>query len=196
MTDQLNNNPNSTKAEQSEFILLLGWVTMLASALSIAYSLVSTFITKKLFNEEINFMLNILINNKETPFSNFVHFIQNNHTTIMITVFTTSAVLIICSIYLLKGKDWARLSFIAFVTTHIVLNIYLFPKGHAIVGSFFTAFSELFASEGIPELAAELERMQRIFKTVSTISVTAITALLVWMVYKLNTKEIKAEFEG
>jgi hypothetical protein len=97
-----------------------------------------------------------------------------------------SASSFISAIALLKRKAWARIVFVVLMSVGIIWNVI----GLALQ---FTMFDQMpgMTGEGVPP---EFAKMMVIMKVASVIMVLALSSLFGWIIKKLTSAPIKAEF--
>ncbi len=161
--------------QKSTFITVLSWIFIVlsgfASLISVIQNIIYHFLIKNEFNSEASL-------NSDTSFENF--FFSNFGLILTITL-VLIVYSFISSIGLLKRKNWARISIIGLLALAVAYNFYSFIS--------FYSLNEIFDIRNLDSFA-------RAFMILSLILIIGLCSLFVWIIFKLNSKKIKAEFQS
>jgi hypothetical protein len=171
--------------QRSTFINVLAWFFIIIGGFSTFISILQNIMFRMMFHsDEANQALRQTENAKEIPA--FAGFMLNHMDLFFLLFLAVSATSLVSAIALLKRKNWARVIFIALMSLGIVWNI-------AGVVLQFTMFNNIpeFANKDAPP---EFENMMRLMQAASVIMVIAFTVLFGWIIKKLVSPQIRAEF--
>jgi hypothetical protein len=170
---------------RSTFINVLAWLFIVIGGFSTFVSILQNIMVRMMFHsDEANQAFRQAESAKEIPA--FAGFIFNHMDLFFLSFLVVSASSLVSAIALLKRKNWARVVFIVLMALGIVWNI-------AGVVLQFTMFNNMpeFANRGAPP---EFQSMMRIMQGATVIMVIAFTALFCWIIKKLVSPQIRAEF--
>ena len=172
-------------SQRSTFVNVLAWIFIILGGFATFISILQNIIIRVMFRkEEMTQAMQQADKAKQIPV--FANFMFNHIDLFFLSFFIISAISVISAIALLKRKNWARIVFIVLMSLGIVWNI-----GGLVMQ--FTMFNTM------PEVAgkgatSEFELMMHIMEIASLIMVVAISALFGWIIKKLSSDQIKAEF--
>ncbi len=180
------------KPPQSIFVTVLAWIF-------IAFTGFATFISL-LQNIMIGFMLPVEEMNaafskgaaaEEIPA--FARFMFSNIRIWFAAFFVIVAALLATSIGLLKRKNWARISFIAFMGLGIAWNVFGLVMQHVMLSSFPTPTMPV--SE-VDAFSADFESMRMVMQVFMLAMAVGMSVLFGWIIKRLVSPQVRAEFEA
>lgn len=175
----------STPPERSTFVNVLAWIFIVLGGFTTFISILQNVMIRLLFHkEEMTQALQKAENAKQMPA--FAVFMFNHIDQFFLIFLVVSATCLVSAIGLLKRKNWARIIFIVLMALGIVWNL----GGLAIQFTVFSSMPEM-AGKGVPP---EFGYMMIIMKIASVIMVLAFSVLYGWIIKKLTSAPIKAEF--
>jgi hypothetical protein len=169
---------------RSQFVTALAWFSIVVSALMIVSSTMQ--------NVMVNFVLppNIfdsLLRDSGEQIPSSVLFVLKHVKVILFAFLLSSVVLLFTSIGLLQRKNWARITFIVLLVLGTVLTIAALPTQFSMLG-------DVSKTMGGNEALAEVESVITVMRGVILALVVLFTVIHVWLIYKLCTPTIRAEF--
>ena len=177
-------NPTAP-TQRSTFVTTLAWLTIVPAALGV---LVAT-LQNVLINTVIPMDQMALLTGPEAEHTPAFAAFMLEHMRAMLAAFWLATVVSLASgIGLLRRKEWARLLFIALMGLSIPWNI----GGLFIQQSFLSSMSIM--PEMPPEFHAQFEDMMSSMRIVSIIMAAAFSAVAGWLIWRLSSEPIKAEF--
>jgi hypothetical protein len=99
---------------------------------------------------------------------------------------------LVCSIGLLRRKNWARLILVGILGLGIVWNV----GGTWLQWQMFSAFTQFPSKTQPDEFTQQMESMFAVMRVGTTIFALAITVLLAWLVKRLVSPPIRQEFRA
>jgi hypothetical protein len=174
-----------TPPQRSTFVNVLAWIFIVLGGFTTFISILQNIMIRVMFRkEEMTQAMKQAENAKQIPaFANFMF----NHMDLFFLFFlVVSATSVVSAIALLKRKNWARIVFIVLMSLGIAWNL----GGLVMQFTMFNTMPEV-AGKGAPP---EFEQMMHIMKIASVIMVVALSALFGWVIKKLTSEPIKAEF--
>ncbi len=171
--------------QRSTFVNVLAWIFIVLGGFATFISILQNVMIRVLFHKEnVTQALQQAENAKQVPA--FAVFMFNHMDQFFLFVLIVSATSFVSAIGLLKRKNWARIVFIVLMALGIVWNL----AGLVIQFTVFGSMPEM-AGMGMPP---EFGIMMIIMKIASVIVVLAFSALFGWIIRKLASAPIKAEF--
>lgn len=182
MDDVVENSGVSVK--QSNFVSVVAWIFIVLSGFATIISLMQNVMVNTVFPPQA---LQTPTGKDAENMPMFAAFMFANLRLVVFGFFVVCASTFVCSVALLKRKNWARIAFICLLGFGIVWNL----GGLAI--QYFVLDS--FPKPGMPSDAmAGMEIMFRVMMIVTTIIAVAISGLFVWIIVKLNSESVRREF--
>ena len=175
----------SAPPQRSTFVNVLAWIFIILGGFATFISILQNIMIRVLFHkEQMTQALQEAEHSKQIPA--FALFMFEHIDQFFLLVLVVSAISFVSAIALLKRKNWARIFFIVFMSLGIVWNLGGLVMQFAVFGS----MPEV-AGKGLPP---EFENMMIVMKIASVITVLAFSALFGWIIKKLSSATIKAEF--
>lgn len=171
-------------APRSQFVTVLAWFSIVVSALMIVTSLLQNLMVHMLVPPDAFDQLSQ--QNNGAPIPPFALFMFKHFKLIVFSFFLLSIFLLISSIGLLKRKNWARIAFIVMLGLGIAWTVAMLPMQNSMM-------NDMTKSMG-SEAPAEVQNFVTIFRGVMLGFVIVFTAIHAWLLYKLCTPQIRAEF--
>ncbi|WP_321368300.1 hypothetical protein [uncultured Desulfuromusa sp.] len=172
--------------QKSTFVNVLAWIFIIFGGFATFMSILQNIMIHTVFpKEEMNQAMQQAENVEQLPA--FFGFMFNNFNLFFIFFFVVSLASFISAIALLKRKNWARIVFIVLMSVGIIWNI-----GGIILQ--FTMYNSMQEFSGGQAPPPEFESMMQIMKIASVIMVVAFSALFGFVIKKLCSQSIKAEF--
>jgi magnesium-transporting ATPase (P-type) len=169
--------------QRSTFVTVLAWIFIVMAGIGTFISILQNIMLYKMFpREEMNKAMQQpdLVDQMPT----FAQFMFSHIELFFLAFLIVVTVTFISAIALLKRKNWARIVFIVIMSLGIMWNIF------GVIMQYIM-FSSL-PTEIIPP--PEFESMMTIMKIASLIMATAFCVLFGWIIKKLSSAKIKAEF--
>lgn len=172
-------------AQRSTFVTILAWLMIVPSALGV---LISTLQNVLVFTVMPMDQMT-LPSGPEAEQIPAVALFMMEHMRAVFAAFWLLTVLALASgIGLLKRKEWARLAVIALLVLNIVMNL----GGLYVQQSFLSSIPV--AADTPPEFREQFESMASTMWTVSIAMALGFSAVSAWMIWRLSSESIKAEF--
>ena len=177
---------NESPRQRSGFVNTLAWIFIILAGFATCTGILQNIMIWTVFpKEQMSQAMQQAGNAPHVP--PVLQFMFSHFDLFFLFFLIVSAASLVCAIGLLKRKNWARLAFIALMGLGIAWN----------VGGLAVQFTML---EQLPELAGqnmppEFTTMMRIMKVFSLAMVLAFCALFVWLIRKLLSAPIRAEFD-
>lgn len=121
----------------------------------------------------------------------FMRFMMANVRWFFLAFLLLSAATLASAIGLLRRKEWARLVFIGLLSLGIVWNIAGVFVQQSMLGG-----AAMAPTNAPPEFRAEFERMATMMLIVSVVFAVAFSALFGWLIKRLSSAPVRAEFSG
>jgi hypothetical protein len=174
---------------RSTFITVLAWLSIAGSGFVTFISLMQAAMFFLLFRDKFP------IANREWPgheqLPAFVQFLFSHPELFFATFWSLALLTLVASIGLLRRKNWARLYFIAVLALGCVWNLGGIWVQRQMLSTMPTSM------RGAPaEFARNFELMGTIISIGTTIMAIAITILFVWLIKRLLSPAIRAEFDA
>ncbi len=169
---------------RSQFVTLLAWFSIAVSCLMIFTSLMQNLMVHVLIPPDA--FETLAQQGNSAPLPPFALFMFKHFKLIVFLFFLLSAVLLVSSIGLLKRKNWARIAFIVMLGVGIAWTVAMLPMQASIM-------NDVTQSLG-GEAPADVENFVTIFRGVTLAFAVVFTAIHGWLIYKLCTAQIRAEF--
>ncbi len=175
----------STPPQHSNFVNVLAWIFIILGGFATFMSILQNIMIQTMFpKEQMDQAIQQAEKTDQIPA--FANYMFNHFDLFFLFFLVVSATSLIAAIALLKRKNWARITFIVLMALGICWNV----GGLVLQFTMFGSMPEM-ASKGAPP---EFERMMLIMKIASVIMVVAISSLFGWVIKKLTSAPIKAEF--
>ena len=175
----------ATQRKKSKFVDVLAWIFIIFGGFATFIGILQNIMIQMMFPKGImNQGIQQTKNAEQVPA--FVNFIFNHFDLFFLFSLIIFAVSFISAIALLKRKNWARLVFIILMALGMIWNV----GGIAMM---FTMFNTMPRMTG-EATSTDFEKMMLIMKIASLIMVVGISSLFFWVIKKLNSDPIKAEF--
>lgn len=172
--------------EKSTFITVVAWIFIVLTGFGTFMTCMQNIMIFTMFSTaEMQEAMNHQDELKDMPF--FVRFMFQHIQLYFLFMFFLTAATFVSSIGLLKRKNWARKVLISILGFGILFVI----SGFVIQLITFSPMSHGMPQEEIP---VEFTRMMTIMKVVMFIFATGITCLFGWIIKKLLSRDIIAEF--
>lgn len=184
----MNSSPQQNSAPQqqrSTFVNVLAWIFIVLSGFATFISIFQNIMILMMFHKD---QMSQVIKQAEnaqhmSPFANFMF----KYVDLIFPLFLiVSAICFVSAIALLKRKNWARIIFIILMSLGIVWNI----GGTVLQFTLFNTMPEMAGTGAPPEFA----QMMLVMKIAGVIMALGISALFGWIIKKLTSSPIKAEF--
>jgi hypothetical protein len=171
--------------QRSTFVNVLAWIFIVFGGLATFISILQNVMIRMMFHkEEMTQALQRAENAKQMPA--FANFMFNHIDLFFLFILVVSATSFASAIALLKRKNWARIVFIVLMSLGIAWNL----GGLVLQFTIFSSMPEM-VGKGVPP---EFGKMMIIMKIAGVIMVLAFSALFGWIIKKLTSAPIKAEF--
>lgn len=171
--------------QRSSFVTTLAWITIVPAALGVVISTLQNIFFFTLMPVDQMPMPSGL---QMDQMPAFVTFMFAHMRALFVAFWLMTVVSLVSGIGLLRRKEWARLFFIALMGLSIVWNI----AGVFIQQSFFSAIPSM--ADAPPEFGAQFESMASTMWVVSIAMAVGFSAVSVWLIWRLMSAPIKAEF--
>jgi hypothetical protein len=182
MEFDMENTPKST------FVTVLSWIFIIFSGGMTLISALQNIMFYFIFpRDEMRETIESGHGGAEVPA--FVKFMMSNFDILLAAIFCLSLLCFVCSIGLLKRKNWARLTFIGVMVLGIIWNIF----GLIMQQFVFSDFPE--QTNAAANFQEQFKNMQIIIQTISIVFSIGFSALFGWIIWKLRSSQIVAEFE-
>ncbi|MGA7828464.1 MAG: hypothetical protein WCA04_12420 [Geobacteraceae bacterium] len=174
-----------TPPRRSTFVNVLAWIFIVLGSFATFISILQNIMVRVLFRkDEMTQVLQQAESSKQIPAAaNFMFHHIDSFLLIFLVVSVTS---VVSAIALLKRKNWARIVFIVLMSLGIAWNL-----GGLVLQ--FTLFNTIPQMAGMA-VPAGFEAMMIIMKIANVLMVVAISILFGWIIKKLTSPLIKAEF--
>lgn len=171
-------------AAQSTFVTVLAWIFIALSGLATFIAILQNVVINTVFPFEQ--MDATLAKDASTPA--MALFLFGHLRLIFFAVFAVSATTLAAAIGLLKRRNWARLGFIALLSLGIVWNVVGLVVQHAMLGA-------APPTQNVPpELAADFQAMSSRMFVVGAVMAAGFSLLYGWLILRLASPAVRAEF--
>ncbi len=177
--------PN-TSPQKSTFVNVLAWIFIVFGGFATFISMLQNIVLHFAFPKD-QMIQAMHQGGQHERMPAFAEFMFNNFDLFFILFFFVSAASFISAIALLKRKNWARIVFIVLMSIGIIWNVV------ALILQF-TMFGTMNEFTGGHTPPPEFQSMMQVMKVASIIMVVAISALFGFVIKKLCSQSIKAEF--
>lgn len=174
---------SQVKVRQSGFVTVVAWIFIVLSGFVILSSLLQIVLINYVYPAmHMQNTMQAIMHNRMPPLTRFI---MAHHLVFNLIFLTLSIAMFVTSIALLKRKNWARVSCIVFLVIGIVWELV----------SFYTALG--FYGH-MPELPGNLPPQYKMIQQVSYIFSMVLAVVLciafVWIIKRLSSAKIRAEF--
>ncbi len=169
----------------SNFVNVLAWIFIILGGFATAISIVQNVMIQFMFDRpEMSHALHQARHSDQVPA--FAAFMFNHFQLFFLLFLLLSATSLVAAIGLLKRKNWARLLFIALMVLGIAWNL-----GGLVLH--FTMFNQLpHMAQG--DMPHDMGRMMGAMKIFTSLVALAFAGLFAWIIRKLTSAPIRAEF--
>lgn len=181
-------HPQDTNIRQSAFVTVLAWIFIVLGGFATFISLLQNIMINVFFPKaEMRAGMSSARSSGEVP--PFFEFIFNNFEWFFAGVFVVSLITLVSAIALLRRRNWARVVFIWLLGFGVVWNLGSIVIGEMMFGTFPADMA------GAPASAREeFEAVASFMRIATSIFAIAISGLFVWIIWRLRSKAIVAEF--
>jgi len=171
--------------QRSTFVSVVAWIFIVLAGFATLISLLQNIMFSAMFPaEEMNKALSAPQAQEDIPL--FAEVIFSNFQLFLLIFLAVSTTTFVSAIGLLKRKNWARIVFIVVMCLGICWNILILVMQNLM----FTSMPEVPANE----MGSEFGTVMTVMKVVSFVMVVGMSYLFGWIVYRLSSASIKAEF--
>ena len=171
--------------KQSTFVTVLAWIFIALAGFATFISIFQNIMIWTLFPvEEMNRAFEG--SQEQVPF--FVEFMFSNIRFIVLGILVVCGTTLVSAIGMLKRKNWGRLIFITIMGLGIGWNVF----GLIMQNSMMAVIPDF----SFAEMETPIFIMMTIMKIVTFVFVVSFSYLFGWLIYKLTSPKIKAEFVG
>ena len=170
-----------TIKRKSSFINVFAWISIVFSGFGILIGILQNVLMQTVMKDN-NFQDAIKESDQQLP-PMMVAMFEHMDTIIMLTLILTIFIFV-TSIALLKRKNWARVAFIVLLILNIVWTVV----------SGFMQFDMLKGMGQIEDVPPEFQQAQSVMGVVMGLMLLAMIILYLYLIKRLNSKEIKEEF--
>jgi hypothetical protein len=176
---------DATLRKKSTFVNVLAWIFIIFGGFATFIGILQNILIHVMFPKDfMNQGIQQTKNAEQVPA--FVNFMINHFDLVFLFFLIVSTISFISAIALLKRKNWARIVFIILLALGILWNV-------GAIAMMFTMFNTVPAIAG-KATPPGFEKMMLIMKIASLIMVVGISSLFLWVIKKLTSAPIKAEF--
>jgi hypothetical protein len=173
---------------RSNFVTVLAWIFIVLSGFAVFVSILQNVMITYLFPmERIQEVMQEQQAQQHIPGA--FRFLFNNFAWFFRAFLVISLAVLAASIGLLRRKNWARIAFIMLMALGILWNL----GGVALQSILLSSFPP-FPHEASAEMAENFSRMLIVMKIATAFMVVAFSALFGWIIWKLVSPQIRAEF--
>lgn len=173
---------------RSSFVTVFAWIfifiTGFATFISVLQNVMVTFFFPI---DEMQSSMHSANGHENLPA--FAQFMSAHMRLFFAAFFVLSVAMFVSSIALLKRKNWARIAFVVFLGLGIAWNI----GGLFLQNSLISSMPQV-PSNAPPEFQAHFESMATVVLVASSLFAIAFSALFAWLIKRLISKTIRAEF--
>ncbi len=182
------NEATPPASPRSNFVTVVAWVFICAGGgfglIALLEVLASLFIPTARLQEAMN-------GNGAMPLPGYTRFIMSHFTLFTVVSFAGMAALFVSAIGLLKRLSWARPAMVVLLAIGAIRNV----AGTALELSFYSSLPAQAPAKMPAEAAAGVQAMMTGVIYVSAAFSLAIAGLLVWIITRLLSTPIRAEFQ-
>ena len=172
---------------RSSFVTALAWIFIILAGFATFIAILQNVMISFFFPmEEMQSSMHSANFGEHVP--DFVQFMFGHIQLFLASFFVLSASLCAVSVALLKRKNWARIAFIGFLALGIIWNVASLILQRAF-------FSSMSLPDAPTEFHSQFESMTTVMLIFSSIMVIGISLLLAWLIKRLASFPIKAEFQ-
>jgi len=172
--------------QKSTFLNVLAWIFIVLGGFATFMGLLQNIMIHMMFpKEQMSQLTQQAEHTEQIPF--FAELMFNHFDFFFLFFLLVSAASFIAAIALLKRKNWARITFIVLMAIGIAWNLF----GLVLQFTMFSAIPEFPAGQAPPP---EFQNMMQVMKVATVIMVIAFSSLFAFIIMKLSSKKIKAEF--
>lgn len=175
----------------ASFVTVLAWIVMVAAALGVAYGIVQVLLD--LFMPE-GYQLRML-NPGGGELPPLMQWYYANTLLVALAWLLLSAALLATSRGLLQRREWARRGFIALLVLGTLWQLGMVWVVPQIIEGTMAVQMAVLPAGGLDELGGFMASMTRLFTAVTAVMAVAFAALHAWIVWKLCTASVRAEFD-
>ena len=177
---------SAVEIQRSTFVTVLAWIFIILAGFSTLISaLQNVMLSYMIPMDQMNQVLSDPDAQEHIPI--FARYVFSNFRVIFLGFFFMSAITLISAIGLLKRKNWARIIFVVIMSLGILWNVFGLFMQHSMFNSM---PAEIQSELGDSPFGA----MMTIMKVFSYIMAIGFCALFAWIIKKLVSVRIKAEF--
>lgn len=172
-------------AQRSSFVTTLAWLLIVPSALGVLITtLQNVMITTVMPMDQMMFPSGP----EAEQIPEVALFMMEHMRAVMVAFWLLTVLALASGIGLLKRKEWARLAVIALLVLNIVMNL----GGLYVQQSFLSSIPV--AADTPPEFREQFESMASTMWTVSIAMALGFSAVSAWLIWRLSSESIRAEF--
>ena len=172
-------------AQRSNFVTVLAWLMIVPSALGV---LISTLQNVLVFTVMPMDQMTLPSGPEAEQIPAFALFMMEHMRAVFVAFWLLTVLALASGIGLLQRREWARLVVIALLALSIVMNL----GGLYVQQSFLSSIPV--STDAPPEFRQQFESMASTMWTVSIAMALGFSAVSAWMIWRLNSESIKAEF--
>lgn len=186
--------PGTSRRPGASFVTVLAWVSIAAGALGVAYSVVQ--VLGGLLAPEFQLQMLNPTGAEVPPMPPLVQWYYANTALLGLASLLVSAVLLWISRGLLQRREWARRGFIALLVLGTVWQLaWVWAIPQFMQATLAVQMAAVPGGEAAAEMAAFTDGMVRTMTVAVTVMVALFVVLHGWIVWKLCTATVRAEFE-
>lgn len=172
--------------QPSTFVNVLAWIFIVLAGFTTCISILQNIMIHTLFpREEMQQAMQQAEHNQQIP--PYFEFMFNHFDLFFAAFLVISATTFIAAIALLKRKNWARILFIGLMALGIAWNV----AGLVLQFTLFSSFPDFAGAQAPPP---EFQSVMQIMRIASVVMVLAFCSLFGFIIAKLCSKKIRAEF--
>ncbi len=173
---------------RSNFVTVLAWIFIAFSGFAVFVSILqNVMITFSFPMERIQAAMQEPQAQQHVPAA--FRFLFNNFAWLFRAFLVVSLAVLAASIGLLRRKNWARIAFIMLMALGILWNL-----GGVVLQSVLLSSFPPFPHQPPAEMAENFGRMLSVMRIATVFMVVAFSALCGWIIWKLASPQIRAEF--
>ena len=171
--------------QRSTFVNVLAWIFIILAGFATLISLLQNIMISVMFPvEEMNKAFSEPQVQQEMPL--FAEVIFSNLQLVFVIFFAVSSTTFVSAIGLLKRKNWGRIVFMVMMCLGICWNVVALILQNAM----FTSMPQIPANQ----MDTQFGTMMTVMKVVTFVIAMGISYLFGWIIYRLSSDKIKAEF--
>lgn len=174
-------------AQRSNFVTVLAWLTIVPSALGVLMSTAQNILVFTVMPMD---QMPLPSGSEAEQIPAVALFMMEHMRAVMVAFWLLTVLALASGIGLLKRKEWARLAVIALLVLNIVMNL----GGLYVQQSFLSSIPV--AADTPPEFREQFESMASTMWTVSIAMALGFSAVSAWLIWRLSSESIKAEFSA